>query len=73
MIHQLGYAVCPCGFRTPLQPSTPDSPDASRKWIETGGEFPFFACNECKRLYKPWELVPDISDSGTLNWPSLAV
>lgn len=60
----LEFAICRCGFRTPIQPSMIGSEAANQKWIETGGELPFVACEACKRLYRPMELEIGPSTDG---------
>jgi hypothetical protein len=60
----LGFATRRCGFRTPIQPSTSGLEATNQKWIETGGEFPFVACDRCKSLYRPKELETGPSNDG---------
>jgi len=64
MNYLLDFATCRCGFRTPIQPSTPATEAADRRWIETGGELPFVACMGRKRIYKPQVLESDASIDG---------
>ena len=64
MNYVLGFATCRCGYRTPIQPSMSASEATNQKWIETGGELPFVACDGCKRLYRPKELEPGPSSNG---------
>jgi hypothetical protein len=55
--YDLGFAICRCGFRTPIQPFIHDSADANRKWGVTELEFPFVACAGCRHFYRPLELI----------------
>jgi hypothetical protein len=46
--------------------------DAGQKWIETGGELPYVACGECKRIYKPLTLEIGPSSDGLSPYHSNA-
>ena len=49
------FAKCRCGFRTPIQPAMSGIEAKDQKWIETGNDLPYVACEECKRIYEPLE------------------
>lgn len=46
------FALCRCGYRTPIHPYTIAIADGDRRWIETENSPVFFVCNGCKRIYE---------------------
>jgi hypothetical protein len=61
----LDFAVCRCGFRTPIQPSmTATKKEAGSKMDRTGEELSYVACGSCRRIYKPLALEIGPSSDG---------
>lgn len=71
--YRIGFGKCTCGAYTPVQPCSPFDLDSTRRWIETGREFPFIVCAECKQLFQPAELAAARTPFGLSPYHSGAV